>query len=298
MQQEKLKEVKARLNFKGCSKKNSKIQEVSQNSESRTLDARDLMRKKRHGRSESPRHRLEGKRDGGVFNRPGGKGKSKESLIDQEHSPKAKIAGVDTGSQGRRRKSQALKKMNSPNHGSDDPEDHLNFFQAAAKVKCWAMPTWCHMFNSTLTESAWVWFNDLPLKSIDSYDDLKMAFLANNLQEKMCIKDLVEIHHIKQREGESREDFMQRFKAESRRVKRAPKCIRIFGFMHQVINPELIKRMHDNIPKTVDEMMRVTAAVSGNIFKIRSRNSTVHDDVSLMCSNYLWLSLVDVSYAF
>ncbi|GJV90811.1 hypothetical protein Tco_1538624 [Tanacetum coccineum] len=35
----------------------------------------------------------------------------------QKHSPRAKIAGVDTVSQGRRRQSQALKKMNSPNHG-------------------------------------------------------------------------------------------------------------------------------------------------------------------------------------
>ncbi|GJZ01276.1 hypothetical protein Tco_0519237 [Tanacetum coccineum] len=38
--------------------------------------------------------------------------------------------------------------------GSEDPEDHLKIFQAAAKVERWAMPTWCHMFNSTLTGSS------------------------------------------------------------------------------------------------------------------------------------------------
>ncbi|GJV90810.1 hypothetical protein Tco_1538623 [Tanacetum coccineum] len=53
MQQEKLKEEKTRLNFEGCSGKNSKIQEVSQHSESRTLDARDLRRKLRSRRSHS-----------------------------------------------------------------------------------------------------------------------------------------------------------------------------------------------------------------------------------------------------
>ncbi|GJS89513.1 hypothetical protein Tco_0772149 [Tanacetum coccineum] len=36
VQQEKLKEVKARLNFEGCSRRNSKVQEVSPHSESRT----------------------------------------------------------------------------------------------------------------------------------------------------------------------------------------------------------------------------------------------------------------------
>ncbi|GKC87673.1 reverse transcriptase domain-containing protein [Tanacetum coccineum] len=85
--------------------------------------------------------------------------------------------------------------------GNEDHEDHLKIFQAAAKVECWAMPTWCHMFNSSLTGFSRVWFDDLPLKSVDSYDDLKKAFLANFIQQKKCIKDPVEIHHIKQREG-------------------------------------------------------------------------------------------------
>ncbi|GKB14225.1 hypothetical protein Tco_0848148, partial [Tanacetum coccineum] len=81
--------------------------------------------------------------------------------------------------------------------GNEDPVDHLKIFQAAAKVERWAMPTWCHMFNSTLTGSTRVLFDDLPPKSVESYDDLKKAFLANFLQQKKCIKDHVEIHHIK-----------------------------------------------------------------------------------------------------
>ncbi|GJW36211.1 reverse transcriptase domain-containing protein [Tanacetum coccineum] len=144
-------------------------------------------------------------------------------------------------------------------NGSDDPEDHLKIFQAAAKVERWAMPSWCHMFNSTLTGSARVWFDDLPPESIDSYDDLK-AFLANYLQQKKCIKDPVEIHHTKQREEESMEDFVQIFKPKSRHVKEAPECMRISGFMHGITNPEFIKRLHDNISKSVYEMMRVTTA--------------------------------------
>nr|GEV31964.1 reverse transcriptase domain-containing protein [Tanacetum cinerariifolium] len=99
------------------------------------------------------------------------------------------------------------------------------------KVERWEIPTWFHMFNSTLIESARVWFDDLPLESIDSYDDLKKAFLTNYLQQKKHIKDSIDIHHIKQREGESTEDFVQRFKIESRHIKGAPKCMRISGFI-------------------------------------------------------------------
>ncbi|GKC54146.1 hypothetical protein Tco_1076891 [Tanacetum coccineum] len=125
--------------------------------------------------------------------------------------------------------------------GCEDPEDHLKKFQAAAKVERWAMPTWYHMFNSTLTGSA-------------------RAFLANFLQQKKCIKDPVEIHHIKQREGESTEDFVQRFKARTRHVKGASKCMRISGFMHKITKSKLIKRPHEKIPKSVDEMMRITTS--------------------------------------
>ncbi|GJR97419.1 hypothetical protein Tco_0269593 [Tanacetum coccineum] len=36
--------------------------------------------------------------------------------------------------------------------------------------------------------------------------------------------------------------------------------MRISRFVHGITNPELIKRLHDKIPKIVDEMMRVTTS--------------------------------------
>nr|GEY90118.1 reverse transcriptase domain-containing protein [Tanacetum cinerariifolium] len=154
-------------------------------------------------------------------------------------------------------------KTRMPSHiktydGSEDPEDHLKIFQTASKTVWWAMPTWCHMFNSTLTGNARVWFDNLSTESIDSYDDLKKAFFENYLQQKKCIKDPIKLHNIKQRDRESTEDFMRRYKLESRDVKGAPECMSIFGFVHEITNPELIKHLHDKILKTVNEIMRVT----------------------------------------
>ncbi|GKD57805.1 hypothetical protein Tco_1291192 [Tanacetum coccineum] len=75
------------------------------------------------------------------------------------------------------------RKMRMPNNvktydGTGDPEDHLKIFQAAARVERWVMPTWCHMFNSTLIGAARLWFDELPPESIDGYKGLKAAFLA------------------------------------------------------------------------------------------------------------------------
>nr|GEW97704.1 reverse transcriptase domain-containing protein [Tanacetum cinerariifolium] len=133
---------------------------------------------------------------------------------------KSKVAQEDTESQGQKSKGQASGMMIYPSHRSKDPEDHLKIFQAAAKVERWAMPTWYHTFNSQLTGSA---------------------------RQKKCIKDPVEIYHINQKERESTEYFVRRFKVESMDMKGAPEIMRISGFMHGITNPELIKRLHDKI---------------------------------------------------
>ncbi|GJV89621.1 reverse transcriptase domain-containing protein [Tanacetum coccineum] len=71
------------------------------------------------------------------------------------------------------------------------------------------------MFNSTLIGAARVWFDELPPKSIDSYKDLKAAFLAYFMQQKKHVKDPVEIHNIKQKYRETFEEFMERFKVKT-----------------------------------------------------------------------------------
>nr|GEX31969.1 reverse transcriptase domain-containing protein [Tanacetum cinerariifolium] len=77
---------------------------------------------------------------------------------------------------------------------------------------------------------------------------------------KKYVKDLVEIHNIKQRDGETLKDFMKRFKIETGRMKGAPECMRISRFMHGINNPELTKRLNEHVPKIMEEMMIATTA--------------------------------------
>ncbi|GJT34376.1 reverse transcriptase domain-containing protein [Tanacetum coccineum] len=124
----------------------------------------------------------------------------------------------------------SLRKTRMPNNmktydETRDPKDHVKNFQAAAQVERWAMPMWCHMFNSTLIGTTRVWFDELPPKSIDEYKDLKAAFLAYFMPQKKHIKDPVEIHNIKQKDGETIEDFIEQLKVETGRIKGAPECM-------------------------------------------------------------------------
>nr|GEW42255.1 reverse transcriptase domain-containing protein [Tanacetum cinerariifolium] len=70
----------------------------------------------------------------------------------------------------------------------------------------------------------------------------------------------VKIHNIKQRDGETLEDFMERFKIETGRMKRTSECMQISRFMHGINNLELTKRLNEHVPKTMEEMMTATTA--------------------------------------
>ncbi|GJY70198.1 hypothetical protein Tco_0473901 [Tanacetum coccineum] len=163
---------------------------------------------KRLKKYRSPSPRLRPRKEGGVFNRLGEREPATSARPDsRQRSPQAKRAEVEA----RRRRQKgipsrttskysddlsqpwtceernpftprirhfSLLRTRMPSHvktydGSGDPEDHLKLFQSAAKTEGWAMPTWCHMFNSTLTGNARVWFDKLPKESIDSYEDLR-----------------------------------------------------------------------------------------------------------------------------
>ncbi|GJW94360.1 reverse transcriptase domain-containing protein [Tanacetum coccineum] len=78
--------------------------------------------------------------------------------------------------------------------------------------------------------------------------------------QKKYVKDPVEIHNIKQRDGKTIEDFMEHFKVETGLMKGAPECMRISRFMHGVNNPELTKCLNEHVPKTMEEMMAITTA--------------------------------------
>nr|GEZ82578.1 reverse transcriptase domain-containing protein [Tanacetum cinerariifolium] len=207
-QQEKLKAVKARLNFK----------EASRYSESETPNRRRNLKERlgprlgdkwknvpAHSRGSERKSYYSSRRDTESCYQSS-RSKESDTAFEKHHhkreySRRTKAVSESEGSARGHWKSKQKKQKSSM-------EDDLS--------QPWAMPTWCHMFNSTLTGNARVWFDDLPKESIDSYDDLRKAFLKNYLQQKKCIKDPIEIHNIKQRDGESTEEFVRRYKLECR----------------------------------------------------------------------------------
>ncbi|GJU25798.1 reverse transcriptase domain-containing protein [Tanacetum coccineum] len=177
---------------------------------SRNVGHHGGMKKKRVNESPSSRASVSSSSHG-THQRPR---RSRESMDEEDLAVPWTCEDVDPFTP-RIRNFRSSRKTRMPNNvktydGTGDPEDHLKVFQAAVLVEHWAMPTWCHMFNSTLIGVARVWFDELPAKSIDGYKDLKAAFLSYFMQQKKYVKDLVEIHNIKQKDWETIEEFMER----------------------------------------------------------------------------------------
>ncbi|GKB69478.1 reverse transcriptase domain-containing protein [Tanacetum coccineum] len=260
-QQDKLNAVKAHLLYGNETGKNQRNHEDSHYSESKTPTAR-TEQKRRHGnrrsrspspvasvfkrlkQSRPPSPRPRPQKEGGVFNKLGGKERSASTRSDSRYEGSHE---KETEVQPRKRHHRGTSSRETGGHSeSKDSEGGRGKDREVG--------------NANMVSHTRVWFDKLPRESIDNYEDLRTTFRENYLQQTKHIKDLVEIHHIKQRDGESMEEFMKRYKAEILDVEGAPECMKISGFMHGITHPEMIKRLYEKILRSMDEMYRVTTS--------------------------------------
>nr|GEY31524.1 reverse transcriptase domain-containing protein [Tanacetum cinerariifolium] len=216
VQQEKLRTVKARLIF----------EEVLQHSESGKPSRKKDLRKRlghkhirsvseslkpRGNRSESPRKKgLERKtmfkrlEKGGVFHRLRDKEKSMSTYSNdsRRHSYYSSRMDIESCYQSSRsRGAESASKKNNSNRESSHRTKALSEGEDSVGG---------HWKSRSKKQKSSVKENDM------------------SQPWKKCIKDPVEIHNIKQRDGESTEEFVRKYKLKCRDVKGAPKCMEIF----------------------------------------------------------------------
>ncbi|PWA77176.1 reverse transcriptase domain-containing protein [Artemisia annua] len=144
-----------------------------------------------------------------------------------------------------------------PYDGNEDPVDHIRVFQTVARVYKWDAATQCRMFKRTLTGAAKVWFESVPQGSLDDFGELRDAFLETFLSMKKHKDRDKRICCARKRRNEPIEDFTRRFLAESRRAKKMPE---IAKFIKKVSDLGLIEHLHREIPKSIEEVVRITRA--------------------------------------
>ncbi|GJT02337.1 reverse transcriptase domain-containing protein [Tanacetum coccineum] len=274
-QQDKLKAIKARLLYQHESGRNPRNHEESHYSESKTPTARTEPRRRhgrKHSRSPSPVasvfRRLKQNRSPSPRLRP--RGRRVVCSIDWEEKNQVRIHAMivttrvpKQGEPRYRQKSIAMRahrpekpadirraktsergtlESKSKRHSQIPTKTSSHRLDSAAKTERWAMPTWCHMFNSTLTGNARVWFDKLPKESIDSYEDLRAAFRENYRQQtkQLHVSSAWLGRYITSSKTlgmeMSTKDFMRDTKKKSW-TERAPECTEDLRFMHWIYPP-------------------------------------------------------------
>ncbi|GJW21915.1 hypothetical protein Tco_0032537 [Tanacetum coccineum] len=116
--------------------------------------------------------------------------------------------------------------------GTGDPEDHMGRFMGIGNQGEWPMPVWCRMFQQTLDGKARAWML------------------------KACDKDPTEISKIVCRANETLPNFKERWVSESNGIPNVLEQMQNSSFMTSHKCLELSKFFSDNIPKTVDKMLK------------------------------------------
>ncbi|KAL0339159.1 UNVERIFIED_CONTAM: hypothetical protein Sangu_1438000, partial [Sesamum angustifolium] len=95
--------------------------------------------------------------------------------------------------------------------GTKDPQDHLNQFLAKADLLDISDAKYCKIFRTTQAGKAMTWFNQLPSRRIDSFEQLSQRFLHHFAISKRCPKTASYLFTVIQQEHESLRDYVQRF---------------------------------------------------------------------------------------
>ena len=97
--------------------------------------------------------------------------------------------------------------------GSTDPSDFINLFDGRMSFCGHPDVARCRFFYTCLKGTTLQWFNNLPPRSIDSWEVLKTKFRTRFSSNKRGGKITASLMTIRQRSSESLRDFLGRFRA-------------------------------------------------------------------------------------
>ncbi|KAL0410695.1 UNVERIFIED_CONTAM: hypothetical protein Slati_3659200 [Sesamum latifolium] len=105
-----------------------------------------------------------------------------------------------------------VKVSNLPEYdGIGDPQEHLDKFYAKIDWYDLSDAAYCKVFRTTLSKHALAWFNQLPVGTISSLEQLTQYFLHHFFMNKRVPKTAAFLFTIRQKENELLRDYMQRF---------------------------------------------------------------------------------------
>ena len=138
--------------------------------------------------------------------------------------------------------------------GTTDPNHHLSNFRSRMYLTDAPDDVRCKAFPTTLTKTAIRWFDNLPPKSISSFDDLAKKFLARFSIQKDKAKHAPSLLGIKQGDRESLRNYMERFNKTCMDIQSLPTEAAIMGLINGLREGPFSQLISKKYPTSLDEV--------------------------------------------
>ncbi|GKC33969.1 reverse transcriptase domain-containing protein [Tanacetum coccineum] len=116
----------------------------------------------------------------------------------------------------------------------EEPEDLRKPYKEILKSPTYSQANHTEMFQQTLDGPARGWFDRLPNGCIESWTDLREAFVERFALRRKCCKDPTEVAKIVRKANETLPDFKERWTEEMRYIPDIPVVMQLIGLMKQL----------------------------------------------------------------
>ncbi|KAL0402057.1 UNVERIFIED_CONTAM: hypothetical protein Slati_4235600 [Sesamum latifolium] len=143
--------------------------------------------------------------------------------------------------------------------GTTDPQEHLSRFENVALLHRYTDDIKCRVFVVIFVRAAQQWFNQLPPVVIGSFREFRSLFLHQFASSRKHRKTELSLFSIRQKEGESVKDYLQRFNTAALEVPSATQEVKASTFAQGLMDGDFFKSLAKK-PATKFDILLARAA--------------------------------------
>jgi len=140
--------------------------------------------------------------------------------------------------------------------GVEDPEAHLTAFHTQMMFTGGSNAVYCKLLMSTLSGAAMEWFVSLPDGHITTFDQFATLFREQYLVNKALTRVSYDVFDVKQYQGESMKDYLNRFGVQVVRLKPIDEAMMVHAFIKGMLPGPFSESLLRFYPKTFTEIRR------------------------------------------
>ena len=133
-------------------------------------------------------------------------------------------------------------------------DNHMRVFMHQMMFHAVSDPIWSRVFSTSLTGEALEWFSELPANSIDSFATLKARFSTQFAPLKPAILTVDNLVNIRQEDGESLRNYLDRYNRMSVKIKDLSDKIARHHFSYELQPGVFADKISRKKPKMMEEM--------------------------------------------